>query len=62
METVTLLRYAKANNKYVEIFDKAKDDKTIFGKLPADGFQGDETFKFTTICIKSYKATDFVYI
>ena len=62
METVTLLRYAKANNKYVEIFDKAKDDKTIFGKLPADGFQGDETFKFTKICIKSYKATDFVYI
>ena len=46
METVTLLRYAKANNKYVEIFDKAKNDKTIYGKLPADGFQGDETFKF----------------
>lgn len=40
METVTLLRYAKANNKYVEIFDKAKDDKTIFGKLPADDFKG----------------------
>ena len=46
----------------MEIFDKAKNDKTIYGKLPADGFQGDETFKFTKICIKSYKATDFVYV
>ena len=62
METVTLRRYAKANNRYVEIFDKVKDDKTVCEKLPVDGYQGHETFKFTKIFIKSYKATNFVYV
>ena len=46
----------------MEIFDKAKDDKTVCEKLPVDGFQGHETFKFTKNFIKSYKATNFVYV
>ena len=46
----------------MEIFDKAKDDKAVCEKLPVDGFQGHETFKFTKNVIKSYKATNFVYV